>query len=206
MSEQHDHARIPTDDDARVVALAKLDPAAFAQLYRRYVDGVFRYCVHRLGTREQAEDATSQIFLKALAALPSHRPGGSFRGWLFTIAHNVITDTYRARRTHWPLTDALEQPDHEPSPEEQAIGSIERDEVRAMLLTLPIDQRRIMELRLAGLTGNEIAEALGKNLGAVKMAQSRAIARLKQSMLVAGEPAADCEPCAENEETLHAFS
>ncbi|MGH2550100.1 MAG: RNA polymerase sigma factor [Thermomicrobiales bacterium] len=206
MSEQHDSSQSPTDDDARIVALARVDPGAFALLYRRYVDTVYRYCVHRLGTREQAEDATSQIFLKALAALPSHRPGGSFRGWLFTIAHNVITDTYRARRTHWPLTDALEQPDHEPSPEEQAIGSIERDEVRAMLLMLPVDQRRIMELRLAGLTGTEIAEALGKNLGAVKMAQSRAIARLKQAMFAAGEPRDDREPCAGNEETLHAFS
>lgn len=200
MGEQHDNSQSPIDDDARVVALARVDPAAFALLYRRYIDTVYRYCVHRLGTREQAEDATSQIFLKALAALPSHRPGGSFRGWLFTIAHNVITDTYRAKRMHWPLTDALEHPDHEPSPEEQAIGLIERDEVRAMLLMLPTDQRRVMELRLAGLTGNEIAEALGKNLGAVKMAQSRAIARLKQSI------AADREPCAENEETLHAFS
>jgi RNA polymerase sigma-70 factor (ECF subfamily) len=206
MHERHDNSNPAIDHDAQLVALAKLDPAAFAQLYRRYVDAVFRYCVHRLGTREQAEDATSQIFLKALAALPSHRPGGSFRGWLFTIAHNVITDTYRAKRTHWPITDALEQPDREPSPEEQAIGSIERDEVRAMLLMLPIDQRRIMELRLAGLTGNEIAEALGKNLGAVKMAQSRAIARLKQAVLAAGEPLADREPCAENEETLHAIS
>jgi RNA polymerase sigma-70 factor (ECF subfamily) len=197
MDDGQDNSRASHDDDARTVALARSDPAAFAQLYRRYVDTVYRYCVHRLGTREQAEDATSQIFLKALSALPSHRAGSSFRGWLFTIAHNVITDTYRAKRVHWPLAHALEHADTEPSPEEQAIGSIERDEVRAMLLLLPTDQQRIMELRLAGLTGNEIAEVLGKNLGAVKMAQSRAIARLKQALTP------EREPSAEPEESLH---
>jgi DNA-directed RNA polymerase specialized sigma24 family protein len=53
-------------------------------------------------------------------------------------------------------------------------------EVRALLLRLPPDQRRILELRLAGLTGPEIAAVLGKRLGAVKVAQSRAIARLRQ--------------------------
>jgi len=200
MDDGHENARGSHDDDARIVALARSDPAAFAQLYRRYVDTVYRYCVHRLGTREQAEDATSQIFLKALAALPSHRPGGSFRAWLFTIAHNVITDTYRTKRTHWPLALALEHADEEPSPEDQAIGAIERGEVHAMLAILPTDQRRIMELRLAGLTGNEIAEALGKNLGAVKMAQSRAIARLKQAMHQNGDARAG------NEETIHAIS
>lgn len=197
MGNGQDNQRASADDDARLVALARSDPAAFAHLYRRYVDTVYRYCVHRLGTREQAEDATSQIFLKALAALPSHRPGGSFRGWLFTIAHNVITDTYRAKRIHWPLAHALEHADSDPSPEEQAIGAVERDRVRALLQILPVEQQRIMELRLAGLTGNEIAEVLGKNLGAVKMAQSRAIARMKQALI------AEPDARAENEESLH---
>src|SRR5689334_14116638 len=91
------------DSDAHLVAAALADRSAFAALYRRYVDAVFRFTYHRLGTREQAEDATSQIFLKALVALPSHKPDRSFRSWLFTIAHNVVTDCYRARRSHEPL-------------------------------------------------------------------------------------------------------
>lgn len=194
MGERADNSGVACDDDARIVAQARANPAAFAELYRRYIDAVYRYARIRLGTREQAEDATSQIFLKALTALPSHREGGSFRAWLFTIAHNVVTDTYRARRVHWPLTTAAEHPDRAPSPEEEAVDAIQRDEVRAMLDLLPPDQQRVMELRLAGLTGNEIAEALGKTLGAVKMAQSRAIARLKATH--APEP----------EETLHVKS
>ena len=169
------------DTDARLVAEALLDRSAFAALYRRYVSAIYRYAYHRLGTKEQAEDATSQIFLKALVALPSHKPDRSFRSWLFTIAHNVVTDCYRARRPQDPLDQVGELEDRYSSPEEEALHLVQRDEVREMLQLLPIDQRRILELRLAGLTSSEIGQVLGKSAGAVKVAQSRSIARLRES-------------------------
>jgi RNA polymerase sigma-70 factor (ECF subfamily) len=170
------------DDDARLAAGAKRDPAAFAALYRRYVDAVYRYCYHRMGTREQAEDATSQVFLKVLAGLPTRREEESFRSWLCAIAHNVVADLYRAKRPVWPLSVVADYADDRPSIEAEALAAVEQDEVRALLLRLPVDQRRVLELRLAGLTSTEIAGALEKQVGAVKMAQSRAIARLRQSL------------------------
>jgi RNA polymerase sigma-70 factor (ECF subfamily) len=169
------------DSDARLVAAALADRSAFAALYRRYVDAIYRYAYHRLGTREQAEDATSQIFLKALVALPSHKSDRSFRSWLFTIAHNVVTDCYRARRPQEPLDLVAEVEDRTSSPEDEALHIVQRDEIRKMLQLLPNDQRRILELRLAGLTSVEIGEVLGKSAGAVKVAQSRSIARLRKS-------------------------
>src|SRR5918994_892011 len=87
------------DTDPDLVARAQLDPRAFALLYGRYLDPVHQYCYRRLGTREGAEDATSQVFERVLKALPAYR-GGIFRAWLFTIAHNVVTDSYRAARPH----------------------------------------------------------------------------------------------------------
>src|SRR4051812_44637441 len=78
--------------DAVLVARSKVDPQTFALLYQRYVTAIYRYCYHRLGSAESAEDATSEIFLKALVALPRHRDNQSFRSWLFAIAHNVVTD------------------------------------------------------------------------------------------------------------------
>src|SRR5687767_14154323 len=78
-------------DEADLVASAKRDRAAFAALYRRYVEPVYRYCDRCLGNRDAAEDATSLIFTKALAALATCRDD-RFRSWLFTIAHNVIVD------------------------------------------------------------------------------------------------------------------
>lgn len=74
--------------DAELVALAMADLRQFALLYTRYLDPVHRYCYRRLGSREAAEDATSAVFTKALAAFPRYRDA-SFRAWLFTIAHHV---------------------------------------------------------------------------------------------------------------------
>src|SRR3954447_12702789 len=84
-------------DEVSLVARAQEDRRAFAPLYVRYADPIYRYCFHRLGTRQAAEDATSLVFEKAIAKLPSFRQQ-SFRSWLFSIAHNVIVDNYRATR------------------------------------------------------------------------------------------------------------
>jgi DNA-directed RNA polymerase specialized sigma24 family protein len=92
-------------DDAVLVAAAQVDPTAFAPLYARYLPPVYRYCYRRLGTSAAAEDATSEIFVKVLAALPRYR-AVSFRSWLFTIAHHVITDILRRRRPLEPLEAA----------------------------------------------------------------------------------------------------
>jgi RNA polymerase sigma-70 factor, ECF subfamily len=168
------------DRDARLVALAKSDPRAFAPLYARYFDPVYRYCYRRLGHPEAAADATSHVFAKALAALPGYREDApSFRSWLFTIAHNVITDDLRARRPVAPIDAAAYVAATGPSPEEAVLTDETGCTVQRLLAQLPPDQRQILELRLAGLTGPEIAAALGRSLGAVKIAQVRAFARLR---------------------------
>lgn len=164
--------------DREIVGRARLDPRAFAPLYDRYLDPIYRYCYRRLGNREAAEDATSAIFARALAALPNYRDG-SFRAWLFVIAHNIVIDTHRRRRPEQPLADAFEPVDRDPTPEEAALASDARQSVRALLGVLPADQRRVLELRLAGLTGAEIARVLNRSVAAVKMLQLRAMTRLR---------------------------
>jgi len=182
-----------SESDAALADRARGDPTAFADLYRRYLDRVYAYCRYRLATREQAEDATSQIFLHALAALPNRRASGSFRAWLFTIAHNIVMDCYRKRELV-PLTENVNVPARTSSPEMLAV---EHDQILRLLGRLPDQQRSILELRLAGLTGAEIAQTLGKSLGAVKMAQHRALARLHADL------AATELPCPEPEATPH---
>jgi RNA polymerase sigma-70 factor (ECF subfamily) len=178
-------------DDADLVARAQADRHAFALLYRRYLDPVHRYCYRRLGSREAAEDATSLVFTKALAALPSYR-AGSFRSWLFAIAHHVITDDLRARRVVADLDAAAAVPDRAPTPEDLVLAADASSAVVRLLARLPPGQRRVVELRLAGLTGREVAEVLGCSLSAVKIAQVRAYARLRT--LLAAEATEEADP------------
>lgn len=164
--------------DAELVALAQRDPHAFALLYDRYLDPVYRYCYRRLGSRHAAEDATSLVFTKALAALPRYRHD-AFRAWLFTIAHHVITDRYRALHPEQPLADAVEILDRDPSPEDLVLAAEERHSVHSLLKHLPEHQRQVIELRLAGLSGAEIAQILGRSRANVDVTQFRAVARLR---------------------------
>jgi RNA polymerase sigma-70 factor (ECF subfamily) len=166
------------DDEAALVAGAQSDPRAFAPLYRRYADPVYRYCYRHLGSREAAEDATSQIFTRALAALPGlgERP---FRPWLFVIAAHAVVDVHRARRPEATLDAAVAVVDPAPSPEEQAMAAADGRAILAALARLSAADRRLVELRLAGLSGAEIAAVLGRSPGAVRVAHHRAVARLR---------------------------
>ena len=167
------------DDDA-LVARAQADPAAFAPLYDRYFDPIYRYCRFRLGDPAETEDAVALVFANALAALPRFRAGaGSFRSWLFAIAHNSVANRHRARRDDRPLDDALHLETDDPAPDEAALAAERRRELMAALGKLTPDQRRVMELRLAGLSGPEVASALGRSHAAVKMLQLRAVDRLQ---------------------------
>ncbi len=170
-----------SESDEVLVARAAVDPAAFAPLYQRYVEPIFRYCHRRLGSKEAAEDMTSAIFTKALAALPGFKPAGAtFRGWLFAIAHNAIADEHRKRRVpDEAFGDQVEARDSAPTPEAAVLDAEAGQAVRAMLARLSPDQASVVELRLAGLSGQEVARALGRNPNTVKVTQYRAYARLR---------------------------
>lgn len=167
-------------DDATLAARAVTDRAAFGLLYDRYAERVFRYCYRRLGNREAAEDATSQVFLKALTSLPSYREGGTFVGWLFAIAFSTTVDLERRRRPAVPIDAAGPLADVAPGPEEAALATEQRDELYALIGDLLPDQRYAVELRLAGLSGVEVAAAMGRTHRAVKMLQFRAFQRLRR--------------------------
>jgi RNA polymerase sigma-70 factor (ECF subfamily) len=170
----------PVDDADLAARAATNDRDAFALLYDRYVDAIYRYCYRRLSHREAAEDATSLVFTRALAAIPRFDPaGGSFRSWLYVIAHNVVTDRYRTAGRWQHLDGEVEITDPDPLPEEHAIAADHRRSISAALARLPEGQREVVELRLAGLSGPEIADALGRTHGAVRATQRRALIQLR---------------------------
>jgi RNA polymerase sigma-70 factor (ECF subfamily) len=161
------------------VRAAQLNPRAFAPLYETYFRPVYGYCARLLRDPQAAADATSETFVKALNALPKYR-ARSFRSWLFTIAHHTVIDMTRRRRPTTALDDAGELADYDPSPEEWFLSQESDRRVVQLLRHLSDTQRHVVELRMAGLRSQEIAEVLGIRVGAVRTAQYRAHARLRQ--------------------------
>jgi RNA polymerase sigma-70 factor (ECF subfamily) len=156
---------------------AVTDRSAFALLYDRYVTRVFRFCYRRLGDRQEAEDATSAIFLRALERIDTYQ-GGSFGAWLFAIARSTVANRFRDRKLA-SLDGREEIVDANGLPEDVAIAKADAGAIRALLERLPSDQREVVELRLSGLRGAEIAEAMQRSIPAIKMLQLRAMKRLR---------------------------
>lgn len=168
--------RTPTElSDEQLAVRAQRDPAAFAPLYRRYVTAIYAFCFQRLGNRELAEDATSQTFVKALAALPGYR-SNAFRAWLYAIARNVVIDLQRDRPTLALDAAPLAVGD---DPEAEVLQRASELDVRRLLAQLTPEQRDVVELRLAGLKGPEIAAALDRSPGSVRALQFRAYQQLR---------------------------
>lgn len=178
------------DDDLRIIALARTNPRAFGPLYDRYADPIYFFCYRRLSHPEDAADATSLVFTRALEALPRFQPrasetGSTVRAWLFTIARHVVVDFHRRKR---PQT-SVDAPggvgvgtlvDPAPGPESEAIARAEADRLHQVLAALPDRQRAVIELRLAGLTMPEIAIALDQSFAATKSLQVRAYRLLRE--------------------------
>ena len=169
----------PIGEERLIVARARRERVAFEPLYRRYLPDIYRYCLFRLGDREAAEDATSQVFLRAMDRLGQFRDG-SFRAWLFTIAHRTTIDHIRSRRPVSPLDAAGHVASGDITPEHPAVASEEQRQLLAHLARLPNAHRQVVELRLAGLNDREIADVLGERHTAIRTRQSRALARLRQ--------------------------
>lgn len=173
------------DDDRAFVAAARRDPRAFGGLYEKYATQIYRYAYVRLGNVPAAQDATSQIFLKALQALPQFRDG-MFIAWLYRIAHNVVTDAIQRA----PRTVEYDAPEFEPradeSPEEDALREIERAAFYHALKQLPQEQRDVLEMTLSGFKGQEIARILGKSHAAVKMLRWRGMETIKARVTAEG--------------------
>ncbi|MEP6680141.1 MAG: RNA polymerase sigma factor [Chloroflexota bacterium] len=170
------------DPDLDAVRAAQADRAAFAVLYRRYLDRVYGYAFYQLGDHHDAEDATERIFLAALRALGGFRDQGStFRAWLFRIAHNTIANAHRsrARRRTVTLPEGWDRsaPDADPA---RLVGRGEElRELLALIAELPDDRRHVVLLRFVDeLTSREIGIVLDRSEGAVRVLLHRALREL----------------------------
>jgi RNA polymerase sigma-70 factor, ECF subfamily len=182
---QLDRARHGNVGDLTELA-ARGQPAAIDTLLRQIRPMVVRYCRARLGRisghYHAADDVAQEVCIAVLSALPRYQDmGRPFASFVFGIASHKVADAMRnAARMAVPTGDLPDGPDDRPGPEETAVAYIEAERARALLARLPAHQRELLVLRvLSGMSAQETGHALGMSAGAVRVAQHRALARLR---------------------------
>jgi RNA polymerase sigma-70 factor (ECF subfamily) len=154
---------------------------AFGKLYDLHVQRIYRHIYYRVGNHADAEDLTQQAFVKAWQAIGRYRKTGSpFIAWMITISHHLVVDFYRSNRDRLMLDLEAASPP-ETDPVLMAEASFDQRRMRQAVNSLHGDQQQVVLMRfIEGFTNPEIAAALGKNEGAVRVALHRGLANLKK--------------------------
>ncbi|WP_327585717.1 sigma-70 family RNA polymerase sigma factor [Nonomuraea sp. NBC_00507] len=185
-------SRLPArTDDSDLRELTSLavqgDRSAIESLLGELRPMVVRYCRARLGRVSGqyhiADDVAQEVCIAVLSALPRYRDmGRPFASFVFGIASHKVADALRSSvRSAVPTQDLPDGPDDGPGPEETVVRYIEVEHARRLLARLPDNQRELLLLRVvSGLSAEETGNVLGMSPGAVRVAQHRALARLRQ--------------------------
>lgn len=155
---------------------------AFGDLYERYAATIYRFVCLRLGSHEDAEDLTEEIFIRAYNNLPKYDERGiPFAAYLFQIARNALIDYYRKNRNSLTSIDDISISGMDPEPEDVVSRKLDFQDLQRMMESLPEDYRNVLTLRfLNGMTPEETALMMNRSEGAVRVLQFRALAALKR--------------------------
>jgi RNA polymerase sigma-70 factor, ECF subfamily len=181
--------------DAVVAEAVTGDRNALREVLETIRPLVVRYCRARVGTAERsglsADDVAQEVCLAAITALPRYKDQGRpFLAFVYGIAAHKVADAHRAagRNRADPMDVVPERSSGEAGPEQMAIDSESSARMAALLQVLPEKQREIIILRVVvGMSAEETAEAVGSTAGAVRVAQHRALSRLKAEIGASGQ-------------------
>jgi RNA polymerase sigma-70 factor, ECF subfamily len=163
----------------------KGDRDALEELYLLHFDRIYSYLHMSVANRHDAEDLTTQTFLKMLESIGKFRwRSAPFSAWLFRIAHNLAMDHFRAAR-RWQPEEEPPEPEgaEEPSAEVGALEAIGRQSMLEMIERLSHEQQQVLTLKFVfNFSNGEVATILGKTEGAIKSLQHRALASLHKQL------------------------
>jgi len=174
-------------EEARFIRAARQDPRAFGELYKLYVNHVFKYLCSRVGNVHDAEDITAQTFLAAFEAFDRFHRDGNFAPWLFAIARNKATDHFRQHKNSTSIDAAGDFP-VDSDPLTDMIRSEQAAALSKLIHDLPEEEQELLRLRfLAGMSFPQIALLFHHNEDAVKKTIYRLLARLQSQLEVSNE-------------------
>ncbi len=176
----------PTDELRALVDRAQQgDREALEELYLIHFDRIYGYLHVTVGNRHDAEDLTTQTFLKMIESIGRFRwQSAPFSAWLFRIAHNLAMDHFRAGRRWQPVEDVPEPVALvEQSAEDRAIQAIGQESLLELIEQLSLDQKQVLTLKFVfNFSNAEAATILGKTEGAIKSLQHRALVSLQKRL------------------------
>ena len=161
------------------------DREALEELYLIHFDRIYGYLHVSVGNRHDAEDLTTQTFLKMLESIGKFRwQSAPFSAWLFRIAHNLAMDHFRATKRWQPEEEVPEPPgSEEPSAELEAMQSIGRQSMLELIDKLSPEQQQVLTLKFVfNFPNADVAKILDKTEGAIKSLQHRALASLQKQI------------------------
>ena len=176
-SPEVDSVLVQTDE---LIEKTGLNVAGFQKIYTLWLTRVYQYVYARVGNSHDAEDLTSQIFLKAYEAFPRYKHRGHFAAWLFTIARNEITMFYRGRKSVEVSLDVVEHADSGQDVLNTIVNSGEIDQLKQIISTLPAQEQELIYLRyVTEMKFSDMALVLGRKEDTVKKSLYRLQTRLR---------------------------
>jgi RNA polymerase sigma-70 factor (ECF subfamily) len=188
---------VSSQDLARLVEQAQQGKReALEELYLLHFDRIYSYLHMNVGNRHDAEDLTTQVFVKMLESIGKFRwRSAPFSAWLFRIAHNLAMDHFRANK-RWQPEEEVPEPDpgEGSAAEREALESIGRQSMLELIQKLSHEQQQVLTLKFVfNFSNAEAATILDKTEGAIKSLQHRALASL-QSQIATSPEAPRTEP------------
>src|SRR5438477_2020889 len=181
---------VSSDELARLVERGKQgNREALEELYLIHFDRIYSYLHMSVGNRHDAEDLTTQVFVKMLESIGKFRwRSAPFSAWLFRIAHNLAMDHFRANRRWQPEEEVPEpSPPEESSAEAEAMHAIGRQSMLELIEDLSSEQQQVLALKFVfNFSNGEAATILGKTEGAIKSLQHRALVSLQKQISAPG--------------------
>lgn len=185
--------RVDAPSLRELAALSARDTHARDMLLARVRDMALRYSrvrLGRFGAEDTAQDVAQEVCMAVVTALPTYEERGlPFEAFVYAITGRKLADAQRAAmRRPAPVADLPDGPDDGPSPESLAVMRDEAAIAMSLMQQLPTQQREILTLRVAvGMSTDETAAALGMSAGAVRVAQHRALNKLRAMLAEAQE-------------------
>ncbi|MBU2534590.1 MAG: RNA polymerase sigma factor [Chloroflexi bacterium] len=158
------------------------DFAAFGDLYGIYLDRIYRYVFYQVKDKMTAEDITEEVFLKAWKAINSCKgKEQTFSSWLYRIAHNRVIDIFRSQRKAQTIDMETVAELHHPTAKIET--ELDHQEILDGVADLPPNQRQVIILKfIEDLDNREIERIIGKSQGAIRVLQTRALAKLREKL------------------------